>query len=72
MSVMYAMEEGLRLMKAEGRENVYARHARVAQHCRAGVQALASQFLDVLDGPEADRWSYKLWLIGERFRDLGE
>jgi len=40
ISVMYALKEGLRMMKEEGRENVYARHARVAQHCREGVEEM--------------------------------
>lgn len=40
VSVFYALEVSLRMMRDEGREAVLARHARVAQRCRAGVEAL--------------------------------
>ena len=40
VTTYYALQEGLRLLLAEGRENVFARHARIADKTRAGVQAL--------------------------------
>ncbi len=39
ISVMYAVQEGLRIIGEEGVENVWARHARVASMIRAGVEA---------------------------------
>ena len=39
-SLMVGLRESLRLMQAEGLEGVFARHARMAQACRAGLQAL--------------------------------
>jgi aspartate aminotransferase-like enzyme len=40
VSVMYAVQEGLAMMREEGLENVWARHARVAGMTRAGLQAI--------------------------------
>ena len=39
VSVMYALQEGLRIILDEGVENVWARHARVGAMVRAGVEA---------------------------------
>jgi len=39
VSVMYALQEGLRLLMEEGMDNVYKRHARLAAMVRDGVQA---------------------------------
>ena len=39
VSVMYALQEGLRLLMQEGMDNVYKRHARYAQMVRDGVKA---------------------------------
>jgi aspartate aminotransferase-like enzyme len=39
VSVFYALDVSLRAMRAEGREEIFARHARVAQRCRDGVVA---------------------------------
>ena len=39
VSVFYALDVSLRAMRAEGREAIFARHARVAEHCRDGVRA---------------------------------
>ncbi|MGP8160335.1 MAG: pyridoxal-phosphate-dependent aminotransferase family protein [Candidatus Dormibacteria bacterium] len=39
VSVMYAMQEGLRMILEEGVENVWARHAQVGAMIRAGVEA---------------------------------
>jgi aspartate aminotransferase-like enzyme len=40
ISVFYALQVSLRMLREEGREQVFARHARVAAHCREGLQAL--------------------------------
>ena len=40
LSVMYAVQEGLAMMREEGLENVFARHHRVADMVRAGVGAI--------------------------------
>jgi aspartate aminotransferase-like enzyme len=39
VSVMYAVQEGLRMILEEGVENVWARHVRVATMVRTGVEA---------------------------------
>lgn len=39
VSVLYAVQEGLRMILEEGVENVWARHARVGRMVRAGVEA---------------------------------
>jgi aspartate aminotransferase-like enzyme len=45
LSVLYALQEGLRMMREEGLENVWARHARVARMIRAGVTAAGLKLL---------------------------
>ena len=45
VSVMYAIDEGLRIMREEGLENVWARHARVARMTRAAVRAMGLRLL---------------------------
>lgn len=40
ISVFYALQVSLKMLRAEGREHVFARHARVAEHCRAGLRSL--------------------------------
>jgi aspartate aminotransferase-like enzyme len=45
VSVLYAMQEGLAIMREEGLEGVWARHARVGEMIRAGVDALGLKFL---------------------------
>jgi aspartate aminotransferase-like enzyme len=40
VGVMYAVQEGLAMMREEGLENVWARHARVAEMTRAGLTAI--------------------------------
>ena len=39
INVFYALDVSLRAMRTEGREQIFARHARVAQRCRDGVVA---------------------------------
>ncbi len=45
ISVLYALQEGLAMMREEGLEEVWARHARVGEMIRAGVDALGLKFL---------------------------
>jgi len=45
VSVLYALQEGLAMMREEGLENVWARHARVARMIRAGVDAIGLRLL---------------------------
>ena len=45
VQVLYAMQEGLAIMREEGLEQVWARHTRVADMIRAGVDALGLKFL---------------------------
>lgn len=45
VSVMYAIDEGLRIMREEGLENVWARHARVGRMTRAAVRAMGLRLL---------------------------
>jgi aspartate aminotransferase-like enzyme len=45
ISVLYAMQEGLAMMREEGMDGVWARHARVGEMVRAGVDALGLKFL---------------------------
>ncbi len=40
VSVFYAIQEGMRLLQAEGLENTLARHQRLADKTRQGVQAM--------------------------------
>lgn len=40
ISVLHAVQEGVRMMEEEGLENVYARHRRIADATAAGLQAL--------------------------------
>jgi aspartate aminotransferase-like enzyme len=40
VSVLYAVQEGIRMMEEEGLENVYARHRRLADATEAGLAAL--------------------------------
>lgn len=45
IAVVYQVDEGLRLMHAEGREQVFARHEAAAAASRAGLRALGFQLL---------------------------
>src|SRR5581483_6570120 len=43
ISVVFALQEGLRMLEEEGLDNVYARHARLARATQAGLVALGFQ-----------------------------
>jgi len=43
VSLFYALQVALRMMDEEGRDNVFDRHAKIAQHTREGVKALGLQ-----------------------------
>jgi aspartate aminotransferase-like enzyme len=45
IGVAFQVDEGLRLMHAEGKENVFARHAACAAAARAGLSALGFELL---------------------------
>jgi aspartate aminotransferase-like enzyme len=45
VSVLFAIQEGLAIMREEGMESVWARHARVGEMIRAGVDALGLKLL---------------------------
>jgi aspartate aminotransferase-like enzyme len=45
IAVVYQVDEGLRLMQAEGKENVFARHEACAAASRAGLSALGFELL---------------------------
>jgi aspartate aminotransferase-like enzyme len=45
ISVVYAMQEGLAMMREEGMDGVWSRHARVGEMVRAGIDALGLKFL---------------------------
>jgi aspartate aminotransferase-like enzyme len=45
VSVLYALQEGLRMMREEGLDSVWSRHARVARMIRAGVDAIGLKLL---------------------------
>ncbi|HZT97667.1 MAG TPA: alanine--glyoxylate aminotransferase family protein [Chloroflexota bacterium] len=45
VSVLYAMHEGLRMLREEGIERVWERHARIAATIRDGVEALGLRLL---------------------------
>ena len=51
LSVMYALQEGLAMMREEGRENVFARHHRVAEMIRDGLDSIGLR----LFAPEGHR-----------------
>ncbi|MCX5749900.1 MAG: alanine--glyoxylate aminotransferase family protein [Candidatus Saganbacteria bacterium] len=45
VSIIYAMQEAIRMLKEEGIENIYARHEKLAKAVRAGVKALGLKLL---------------------------
>ncbi len=66
IAVVYQVDEGLRLMHAEGKENVFARHEACAAAARAGLAALgfslladdavASKTVTAVNLPEGHEW----------------
>jgi aspartate aminotransferase-like enzyme len=50
VSLVYALQEGLRLIREEGLQNVFNRHARMAKAARAGAAALG---LELFAAPSA-------------------
>ena len=76
LSVMYALQEGLAMMREEGRDEVFARHQRVADMVRAGIQALGlrlyaqeghrSNTVTAVHSPAPDADSLKAWLTHVR------
>jgi aspartate aminotransferase-like enzyme len=71
LSVMYAVAEGLAMMREEGLENVFARHQRVADMIRAGVSAIGlhlfapeghrSNTVTAVQSPTPDADALKAW-----------
>jgi aspartate aminotransferase-like enzyme len=53
LSVLYALQEGLAILREEGLENVWARHARVGRMIRAGIEAIGLRLLAV-EGHRSD------------------
>lgn len=45
LSVLYALQEGIAMLREEGLENVWARHARIGRMIRAGVEAIGLHLL---------------------------
>jgi aspartate aminotransferase-like enzyme len=45
VSVMFALQEGLAMLREEGLENVWARHTRVATMIRSGIEAMGLKLL---------------------------
>jgi aspartate aminotransferase-like enzyme len=45
VSVMYALQEGLAMLREEGLENVWARHNRVGRMIRSGIEAMGLKLL---------------------------
>ena len=45
VSVIYGMQEAIRMLKEEGLENIYARHDKMSKAVRAGVKALGLKLL---------------------------
>lgn len=45
VSIVYGMQEAIRMLKEEGLENIYARHDKMSKAVRAGVKALGLKLL---------------------------
>lgn len=45
LSVVYALDEGLRILMAEGVQQVFKRHARIGEYTRKGVRALGLELV---------------------------
>jgi aspartate aminotransferase-like enzyme len=78
LSVMYALQEGLAMLREEGLENVFARHQRVADMIRAGLLAIGlrlvapethrSNAVTAVHSPAASADDLKAWLTALRTR----
>ena len=72
VTVMYALQEGLAIMREEGLENVFERHRTVADMVRAGLQAIGlklvapegyrSNTVTAVQSPFDDEAKLKAWL----------
>ena len=78
VTVMYALQEGLAMMREEGLDNVFERHRRVADMVRAGLQAIGlrlvapegyrSNTVTAVQSPFDDEAALKAWLNDLRVR----
>jgi aspartate aminotransferase-like enzyme len=78
VTVMYALHEGLAIMREEGLENVFERHRRVGDMVRSGLQAVGlklvapegyrSNTVTAVQSPFADEAALKAWLGDLRTR----
>jgi aspartate aminotransferase-like enzyme len=78
LAVMYALQEGLAMLREEGLENVFARHRRVADMIRAGLVAIGlrlvapeghrSNAVTAVHSPTESADALKAWLASLRTR----
>ena len=78
LSVMFALREGLRMVLAEGLDNVYRRHARLAAKTRRGVKALglelfadekhASNTVTAIKVPEGVDWKMVSGILRDKYQ----
>jgi aspartate aminotransferase-like enzyme len=78
LGVMYALQEGLAMLREEGLENVFARHRRIADMIRAGLLAIGlrlvapeahrSNAVTAVHSPAASADGLKAWLASLRTR----
>lgn len=61
VSIAFALDKGLELLEQEGRENVFARHARIAATARAGVRELGLKIVPQ-DDANASSTVTAVWL----------
>lgn len=61
VSIAFALDKGLELLEQEGRDNVFARHARIAAAARAGVKELGLKIVP-LDEKNASNTVTAVWL----------
>jgi len=78
LGVMYALQEGLAMLREEGLENVFARHQRIADMIRAGLVAIGlrlvapethrSNAVTAVHSPTESAEDLKAWLASLRTR----
>ncbi|HEX6492341.1 MAG TPA: alanine--glyoxylate aminotransferase family protein [Candidatus Dormibacteraeota bacterium] len=78
LGVMYALQEGLAMLREEGLENVFARHQRIADMIRAGLVAIGlrlvapeshrSNAVTAVHSPAESADELKAWLASLRTR----